>query len=498
MGEEKDEVPWRTLWHALICAILCAAVQPTVLRAAPLFGEPRYYPVGTSPVGIVTGEFSATPGLDLATADEGNTLTILENFGTGVFRQAAQIGFEDRYIATAVAALDFNGDGIGDMAISADDVQSHPNFDGAIVRFPSQGVFSYGQIPSPVDPFPTCISLADLDGDSIEDLAACATTSSGGGFDGVISFLRGNGDGTFAENTPINIGDVIPVRLLVADVDDDNRPDMVVTDDNAVWAFFGTGSGASFTAPVMLGTVNEPQGIIAARLNDDELLDVAVAARGAARIVIFRQTAARSFAAGSPHQAGLFPVDLANGLFDEDEIEDIAVANYGSSDVTVLLGNGDATFRTQETVAVGIGPIAIATGDFNADGKVDFATADQDDETFGRDNQRVTVVLNGISPPFTPTITPTVTNTLPPTRTATPTYTRTATSRTPSATPTRGTPLPTPTPAGPGDTNCDGELNEEDVDTVIRRIFDGTSGCLTGAVTAADVTRILLLVVNPD
>jgi hypothetical protein len=478
--------------------MLLAAVQPSMLRAAPLFGEPRYYPVGTSPVGIVSGEFSAAPGLDLVTADEGNTLTILENLGAGVFRQATQVGFEDRYIATAVAALDFNGDGIGDMAISADDVQSHPNFDGAIVRFPSQAVYTYGQIASTVDPFPTCISLADIDGDQIADLAACATASAGGGFEGVISFLHGNGDGTFAENQPINLGDVIPFQMLVADLDDDGTPDLVVTDDNAVWAFFGTGSGATFGTPLMLGIVSEPQGIVAARLDDDELLDVAVAARTAARIVIFRQTTPRSFAGGTSHQAGLLPVDLASGQFDEDEVEDLAVANYGSSDVTVLLGNGNATFRTQESVAVGSGPIAIVTADFNADGKVDFATADQDDETFGRDIQRVTVVLNGVSPPFTPTITPTVTNTLPPSRTPTPTYTRTATSRTPSATPTRGTPLPTPTPAGPGDANCDGRLNEDDVNTVIRRIFDGTSGCLTGAVTAADVTRIVGLIANSD
>ena len=449
-------------------------------------------------MGIVTGEFSASPGLDLITADEGNTLTILENFGTGVFRKASQIGLEDRYIATAVAASDINGDGIADAAVSADDVQSHPNFDGAIVRFSSQAVYSYNQIASAVDPFPTCISLADLDGDQIEDLAACATASAGGGFDGVVSYLRGNGDGTFAENQPINLGDVIPFQLLVADVDDDTDPDIIVTDDNAVWAFFGTGPGVTFAPPMMLGMVNEPQGIVAARFDDDELLDVAVAARGAARIVVFRQDNPRDFAAGVAHQAGLFPVALASGRFDEDDNEDIAVANYGSSDVTVLLGNGDATFQTQETVAVGTGPIAITTGDFNADGKTDFATADQDDETFGRDIQRVTVVLNGVSPPFTPTITPTVTNTLPPSRTPTPTFSRTATSRTPSATPTRGTPLPTPTPAGPGDTNCDGRLNQDDVDTVIRRIFDGTSGCLTGAVTAADVTRVVGLISNPD
>jgi hypothetical protein len=444
-------------------------------------------------VGIVSGEFSGLPGLDLATANEGNTLTILENLGTGVFRQGATSSFEDRYIATDVAAFDFNRDGITDLAIAADDVLSFPGFDGAIVRFASRSAFSYAQIAATVDPFPTCVAFADLDGDQIVDLAACGTVEAGNGFDGVISFLRGSLDGTFAANQPIQLGGVIPKRLAVADVDDDNTPDMVVTDDgNAAWVFFGTGSGATFAPPVMLGLINDPQGIVADRFDDDELLDIAVAAGGAARIVVFRQTAPRTFAAGVSSQTGLFPVAIASGMFDDDEIVDLAVANNASSNVTILLGNGNATIRLQDTIGVGSGPIGIVAGDFNGDGKLDFATADQEDETFGRDIQTVTVVLNGTSPPLTPTVTPTRTNTLPPTATRTPT------SRTPSATPTRGTPLPTPTPAGPGDTNCDGLLNQEDINTVIRRIFDGTSGCLEGPVAAADVPRVLGLVVDSD
>jgi len=426
------------------------------------------------------------PGLDLATADEGNTLTILENLGNGVFRQATQVPFEDRYIATAVAAGDFNADGVADLAISADDVQSFPGFNGAVVSFLSSSVFTYDQIPSTVGPLPTCVAYADLDGDSVSDLSACATDEDSG--EGTISFLRGNLDGTFEEAQTIPLGDIVPGHLVVADVDDDNHPDMVLTDiGNSAFVFFGSGA-AAFGTPVMLGLISEPQGLVAARFDDDFLLDIAVASRGAARVVIFRQTAPRIFSGGTSEQAGLLPVDVAAGRFDADDNEDLLVLNNGTTDVTVLLGNGDGTFDTQETVTVGNGPVAIVTGDFNNDGKIDFATADQDDETFGRDIQSVSVVLNGVSPPFTPTITPTRTNTAPPTRTPTPT------SRTPSATPTRGTPLPTPTPAGPGDTNCDGRLNQQDVLTVIARIFDGTSGCIIGPVRAADVTRVVRLV----
>src|SRR6185436_9784765 len=337
----------RVLRDALVCALLAGLFCPSILSAAPLFGEPRIYPVGTSPVGIVSGEFNRMPGLDLATADEGNTLTILGNLGNGVFRQATQVPFEDRYIATAVAAGDFNADGVADLAISADDVQSFPGFNGAVVSFLSSSVFTYDQIPSTVGPLPTCVAYADLDGDSVSDLSACATDEDSG--EGTISFLRGNLDGTFDEAQTIPLGDIVPGHLVVADVDDDNHPDMVLTDiGNSAFVLFGSGA-AAFGTPVMLGLISEPQGLVAARFDDDFLLDIAVASRGAARVVIFRQTAPRIFSGGTSEQAGLLPVDIAAGRFDADDNEDLLVLNNGTTDVTVLLGNGDGTFDTQET-----------------------------------------------------------------------------------------------------------------------------------------------------
>jgi hypothetical protein len=438
-------------------------------------------------VGIVSGEYSGTPGLDLATADEGNTLTILENLGGGVFRLGTQLRLEERYISTAVTGGDFNADGIADLAVSADDVQSFPGFEGAIVIFPSTRAYNYNQIPEPVGELPTCVIYSDLTGDQRPDLAACASRNEGE--IGVASFLRHLVNNSFESAQDISLGNVIPGHLLVANVDGDARPDIIVSEasGNAVWVAYGTGE-ATFAAPVMVGIVNGPQSAVAARFDADARLDIAVASRDGARVNVFLQTAPRVFTAAPPAPAGLFPSAVAAGRFDSGTVEDLVVANNGSSDVTVLLGNGDGTFDVQESVEVGDGPVAVVTGDFNGDGKADFATANQDDETFGRDMQSVSVVLNGVSPPFTPT--QTRTPSLTPTRTRT--FTPTQTGTRPTATPT--TPVPTPTPAGPADTNCDGSINEQDVITVVHRIFDGTSGCIGGAVTAADIPRVIQLI----
>src|SRR5262245_28395187 len=78
-------------------ALIEALVACHASWGAPLFGAPRKYPVGTSPVGIVAGEFSGTPGLDLATANEGNTVTILTNQGNGVFTRGGRVDVDSRF-----------------------------------------------------------------------------------------------------------------------------------------------------------------------------------------------------------------------------------------------------------------------------------------------------------------------------------------------------------------------------------------------------------------
>ena len=90
----------------------------------------------------------------------------------------------------------------------------------------------------------------------------------------------------------------------------------------------------------------------------------------------------------------------------------------------------------------------------------------------------------------THTVTPT------PSRTVTPTPLPTSTP-TPSRTPTHmPSPTPTPTAGFPGDVNCDGMVDEADLKTLIHRIFDGTSGCVSTEVHAVDVVGVIELIGN--
>ncbi|MFI5366086.1 MAG: FG-GAP-like repeat-containing protein [Candidatus Binatia bacterium] len=479
---------------------MCFACPTT--SAASLFGDARAYPVGTSPVGIAVGELSGTPGLDLATADEGDTVTILTNRGDGVFQPGTQVNIPERYTATAIVTARFNADTIDDIAVAADDTQSFPDFTGSVLIYRSSAVFTYGLTPVTVGALPRCVALGDLTGDGIADLVSCGSAADGSG---LASLLQGNSDHTFAAPAGISLPGIIPSRLYIADIDDDGRPDLLVldTDADAVWILYGSGPGPVFDAPVLLATIPAPTGAVVAPFAADKQLDIAVVSRDQNATLVFRQSSPRNFGSPAPYAVGMDPVDIAAADFNGDGLLDLVSVDNGSSDVMLLQGKSDGSFQPAETVVVGEGPVAIAVADFNGDNKPDFATANQDDQTFGPDTQSVSVVLNGVSPPLT----------LTPGATATPVSTAKPPTATPPVSPVVGTPTPTrtplvvgtatqtPTPAGPGDADCNGRIDASDIGALIDRLFaPGAPACADadvngdGHITAGDLPQLIKLI----
>ena len=84
------------------------------------------------------------------------------------------------------------------------------------------------QFPNPVFPVgsnPYGLVQADFDGDGVDDLIA---SNLGDGYPGGdLSFLRGLGDGTFAEQVKIPLTND-PIDVFSADFNGDGRPDLAV------------------------------------------------------------------------------------------------------------------------------------------------------------------------------------------------------------------------------------------------------------------------------
>lgn len=470
------------------------------MDAAPLFGRPASYTVDGEPLGVGALERDGEQGVDIATAnatgEDGPSLSFLVNRGDGSFFPETRINVSGYSFQTAAMA-DFNGDGRGDVAVVGD-----------IIAFPVRGVVlvflaqANGTFANPLEYrlpgiFPRCLEIGHLNSDAALDMVVCHSTSTGQTSEGRITVLYGNvsqgsPSGMFSIGPSIRVA-TEPTSAAIGLVDGDAVVDIVVGDpiDSGAYVLYGTGTG--FSLPATVGQVTAASAV-AVVPRDSGLATIAATSRTRGRLMIFQQTSARSFELLEEH-VSLLPSALRVADFDMDGTPDIALASTLGAEL--WLGVTSGRFERGEliftTSASPFSTIDLEVADFNGDGRLDIlASASQED--------RVTVVLNGADAPFTPTntptITPTSTITQTPTRTATATVTRTATptSTGPTATPT---PIVTTTPAGPGDANCDGRIDDADVLGVIRAVFVPTCSAADvngdGVFTAADIVAMLQL-----
>jgi hypothetical protein len=179
--------------------------------------------------GIATGDFDGDGKTDVAIAmgDNRGSVLVLRGLGTGAFAapmilppMSPSPGIGDGTSALAVG--DVNGDGRDDIIVACFLLSNQ-----LIVRLSTGSGFADPvaiPLPSPVD-----VALGDLDGDGKLDVVASNIDK------GMVSLLRGKGDGTFEWPVNVPMGPE-PVSLAVADFDGDGLADIAVTSlgDHAV------------------------------------------------------------------------------------------------------------------------------------------------------------------------------------------------------------------------------------------------------------------------
>ncbi len=226
---------------------------------------------------------------------------------------------------------------------------------------------------------PSAVVAADFNLDGRLDLAVANRTD-----DSVTVFL-GIGDGTFGAGASFSAGvGGRPVALVAADLDADGRLDLAVAnasgDDVVVLA--GDGSGSfSLATTVVLAAGADASGLVAADLNADGLLDLAVADRGTGDVSVCLATAPGTFGVVTTYAVGVgFDASAITALdCDRDGRLDLAVASEANGSVAILLGNGGGTFAaaTAFTVEAGAALSSVAAADLNADGDVDLAVTNR-------------------------------------------------------------------------------------------------------------------------
>jgi len=314
--------------------------------------------VGINPHSVVTGDFNGDGRPDLAVANNtDNTVNVLFGRGDGTFANTKT--YNVCRSPMAIATADLNGDGRPDLIAVC---RSLPGKDLAVVLNSTAGFLPPKGYPDGGETA-TSLAVADFDEDGIPDIVV--------GDSDFISFLKGNGDGSFQAPSVYSAGaDVL--SLAVGDFNNDGKLDIACADaDIGADILLGNGDG-TFQAPTYLSDGSKPLSITTGDFNHDGNADI-VLADAANSASVFQGNGDSTFQPAVSYRVGKAPRSVAVGDFNGDGALDVAVAVHGG--VTVMYGRGDGTFPVLRQFAAHDAPWSLAVGDFNHDRAMDLAVA---------------------------------------------------------------------------------------------------------------------------
>jgi hypothetical protein len=176
-----------------------------------------------------------------------------------------------------------------------------------------------------------------------------------------------------------------PGNIVTGDVNNDNKPDLVVAcgGKRSIIVFIGHGKGqfvATKESPILL--VSPPNEMVIEDINGDSHADLVIASHDSYRVTILRGNGSGNFSVspdsslimrnGShPHTHGLGVGDL-----DGDRNPDIVTANNSDNDISIALNKGDGSFTLApgSPYKVSPSPYPLTIGYVNDDAHLDIVS----------------------------------------------------------------------------------------------------------------------------
>jgi hypothetical protein len=223
----------------------------------------------------------------------------------------------------------------------------------------------------PVGAYVSFAALGDFDEDGRLDLAVADYHDNLG-----VAILMGNGDGTFGPVTRVANSDGA-YYVTVGDFNNDQQLDLVATGSSR-HVFLGNGDG---TFSPGLAILADAEYAVAGDFNGDGFDDLAASQAAEDEVKVFLNNGAGNFSSVETFATGGNPGHLVAEDLNNDQLVDLAVARTrignppGPNDISVLLGRGDGTFEAADLHTTGHEPVFIAVADLNMDGLSDLVTS---------------------------------------------------------------------------------------------------------------------------
>ncbi|HET9315786.1 MAG TPA: VCBS repeat-containing protein, partial [Vicinamibacteria bacterium] len=217
-------------------------------------------------------------------------------------------------------------------------------------------------------------ALADMDGDGDLDVVTVDLQDQEAG---TVSIALGDGAGRFGAPTSYPVG-AGSAWLAVGDLNQDGRPDVVVSntqaqDASAITVYMNAGNGTLVSPHALPATPNaQPQGVAIADWNGDGNADVAVALMWMGQVKVFWGNGTGSFPSSTTVNTGFSPRSLSTAQIDGDGRLDLVVTSVDGARVFYGTGSGFVAGSYLDNFVYGCDHVV--AGDFTNDGHPDFVT----------------------------------------------------------------------------------------------------------------------------
>ena len=159
----------------------------------------------------------------------------------------------------------------------------------------------------------------------------------------------GTGDGTFQAMQNFGAGSM-PQGVALADLNGDSRNDVVITNTGSATAgvLLGNGNG-TLQAMQSFGTGTLPYSVAVADFNSDGKNDLVSADRTSTTASVLLGNGNGTFQAKQSFGTGTNPQGIVVADFNSDGKSDLVTADQTANTASVLLGNGNGTFQAKQS-----------------------------------------------------------------------------------------------------------------------------------------------------